>query len=87
VGGLPTGQPVAAFAADPTEHPVLFAALPNGVWASRDRSASWQPLSGAPGGITAFAVHPGRAGTVFVGTGEGRIFESRDSGASWQLRR
>ena len=87
MGGLPTGQPVTAFAADPTEPPVWFAALPDGPWASRDRGQSWQPLPGAPGDITTLAVHPGRAGTVFIGTGEGRIFESADGGASWQLRR
>lgn len=87
MGGLPAGQPVTALAADPTEHPVLFVALSDGLWASRDRGQSWQPLPGAPRDITAIAVHPGRVGTVFVGTDEGRLFESGDGGASWQARR
>jgi len=87
VGGLPAGQPVTAFAAEPTESPVLFAALSDGLWTSRDRGASWRSLPGAPDGITALALHPGRVGTVFAGTAGGRIFESADGGVSWQARR
>jgi photosystem II stability/assembly factor-like uncharacterized protein len=87
VGGLPTKQPVAAFASDPTRSPVMFAALPDGVWKSRDGATTWQRLSSAPGGVTALAVHPANPELVFAGTGDGRIFKSTDGGTSWQASR
>ena len=84
MGGLPTKQPVAAFASDPTPKPVMFAALPDGLWKSSDGGTTWQRLASAPGGITALTLQPNRYEVVFAGTAEGRIFKSTDGGKSWQ---
>jgi len=87
VGGLPTKQPVAAFASDPTAKPVMYAALPDGLWKSRDAGKTWQQLANPPGGITALAVHPATTDLVFAGTKDGRIFTTSDGGTSWQTPR
>jgi len=86
VGGLPTKQPAAAFGADPTTNPVMFAALPDGLWKSPDGGKTWQRIAAAPGDVTALAVHPEKRDLVFAGTGTGagRLFISADGGASWQ---
>ena len=89
MGGLPTKQPVAAFAADPTGNPDMFAALPDGLWKSGDGGNTWQRLADAPRGITALAVHSEGLlpGIVFAGTEDGRIFRSTDGGTSWHRTR
>jgi len=89
VGGLPTKQPAAAFAADPTANPVMFAALADGLWKSGDGGQTWQRLTSAPRGITALTVHSEGLvrEVVFAGTGDGRIFRSADGGASWEAAR
>ena len=87
MGGLPTQQPVAAFAADPTKSPVMYAALTDGLWKSGDGGQTWQRLATAPGGITALAVHPVDQDRVFAGTGQGKLFRSADGGVSWNTVR
>jgi len=87
VGGLPTKQPVAAFASDSTAKPVMVAALPDGLWKSRDGGKTWHQLSNTPGGITALAVHPTNQDVVFAGTKDGRVFMTSDGGASWPTPR
>jgi len=77
VGGLPTKFPVAAFAADPTKHPVMFAALPDGLWKSGDVGKTWQHLATAPGGVAALAMHPVDQDRVFAGTGQGLLLNER----------
>ena len=84
MGGLPTKQPVAAFASDPTSTPVMFAALPDGLWKSRDGGTTWRQLAKAPGGIAALAVHPTNSDIVFAGTRDGRVFITNDGGTSWE---
>ncbi len=84
MGGLPTKQPVAAFATDPTTNPVMFAALADGLWKSRDGGKTWQQLAKAPGGVTALAIHSTNYDIVFAGTADGRIFKSTDGGTSWE---
>lgn len=87
MGGLPTKQPVAAFAADSTKSPVMVAALKDGLWKSADEGKTWQRLATAPGGVTALAVHPVDQDRVFAGTGQGKLFRSTDGGVSWQAAR
>ena len=84
MGGLPTKQKAAAFAADPTTSPVMFVALPDGLWKSGDSGKTWQGLAQAPGGITALAIDPEKREVVFAGTRDGRLFRSSDGGTSWQ---
>lgn len=87
MGGLPTQQPVVAFAADPTKSPVMFAAMTDGLWKSGDGGTTWQRLTTAPAGVTALAVHPIDQDRVFAGTGQGTLFRSADGGVSWQAVR
>ena len=87
MGGLPTKQPVGAFATDPTRNPEMFAALADGLWKSRDGGKTWQRLANSPGGITALAVHPEKREILFAGTDDGRIFRRTDGGTSWEAPR
>jgi photosystem II stability/assembly factor-like uncharacterized protein len=55
------------------------------VAATGARGQSWKPL-GPPGGdARALAVDPSRPSRVFLGTADGHIFASEDSGAHWKL--
>ena len=49
------------------------------------QAQTWKPL-GPPGGdVRALAADPSRPGRVFLGTADGHIFGSEDSGAHWTL--
>ncbi len=49
------------------------------------RAQAWRPL-GPPGGdVRALAADPARPARVFLGTADGHIFGSEDSGAHWAL--
>ncbi len=49
------------------------------------QAQTWKPL-GPPGGdVRALAVDPSHPGRVFLGTADGHIFGSEDSGAHWTL--
>ena len=84
MGGLPTKQPAAAFAADSTKSPVMIAALKDALWKSRNEGKTWQRVATAPGGVTALAVHPIDQDRLFAGTSQGKLFRSADGGVSWQ---
>ena len=49
------------------------------------RAQTWKPL-GPPGGdVRALAVDPARPNRIFLGTADGHIFSSEDSGGRWTL--
>jgi photosystem II stability/assembly factor-like uncharacterized protein len=49
------------------------------------RAQTWKPL-GPPGGdVRSLAADPSRPGRIFLGTTDGHIFGSEDSGAHWTL--
>src|ERR1700691_1937689 len=53
--------------------------------ATASRGQVWKPL-GPPGGdVRALADDPARPARVFLGTADGHIFGSEDSGAHWTL--
>lgn len=55
------------------------------LFAGAARAQTWTPL-GPPGGdVRALAADPTHAGRVFLGTADGHIFGSEDSGAHWSL--
>lgn len=83
MGGLPTKQPVTAFAADSSTNPVMYAARPDGLWKSADAGTTWRRLTTTPG-AAALAVHPQKPDLVVAGTAEGKIVRSGDGGTSWR---
>jgi photosystem II stability/assembly factor-like uncharacterized protein len=53
--------------------------------ATAARAQTWKPL-GPPGGdVRSLATDPSRPGRIFLGTADGHIFGSEDSGAHWTL--
>ncbi len=49
------------------------------------QAQSWNPLGPTGGDVRALAVDPSRPARVFLGTADGHIFGSADSGAHWTL--
>jgi len=86
VGGLPTQKTVYAFAYNPKDPKIMYASVRNGLYLSRDEGKQWSLLGKSPRGIVAIAVHPRDSSKIFVGTGDGKIFLSKDGGNSWGLQ-
>ncbi len=64
----------------------MYASVRNGLYLSRDEGKQWSLLGKSPRGIVAIAVHPRDSSKIFVGTGDGKIFLSKDGGNSWGLQ-
>ena len=77
---LPAGQPIHALASAPSAPETLYAALPSGVWTSRDGGVVWSHL--ADGFASAVAVHP-RNPDHIVAALDGGLKQSRDGGDTW----
>jgi hypothetical protein len=86
VGGLPTQKTVYAFAYNPKDPKIMYASVRDGLYLSRDEGKQWSLLGKSPRGIVAIAVHPRDSSKIFVGTGDGKIFLSKDRGNSWGLQ-
>jgi photosystem II stability/assembly factor-like uncharacterized protein len=71
VSGRVTGIAVAG---DDEEAVYVGTAL-GGLWVTRDRGKSWEPLTDSQDSLAvgAVAVNPGRPGEIYVGTGEGNL--------------
>ena len=78
------GADIHAFAASPDDADRVYAFVENqGISASGDGGATWQPLPPtAPTALAALAAGPGQ--TLYVGTSLGDIFESADGGRNWR---
>ena len=77
---LPAGEPIHALASAPSAPETLYAALPSGVWTSRDAGVVWSRLM--PGDASAVAVHPANPDHI-VAALDGGLKQSRDGGATW----
>lgn len=77
---LPDGQAVLALVSAPSSSATLYAALPSGVWSSKDGGVVWRRVIQQP--ATALAVHPQDA-TYLAAVIGGRLHLSRDGGTSW----
>lgn len=77
---LPTGEAVLALASAASAPSTLYAALPSGVWSSRDGGVVW--AQAARGAASATAVHPADARRV-AAIIDDILHLSRDGGASW----
>lgn len=77
---LPTNEPIRALVSAPSAPETLYAALPSGVWTSRDAGVVWS-LANAHR-ATAVAVHPVDRNHVVAATPTG-LLRSRDGGQTW----
>lgn len=77
---LPEGETINALVSASSLPTRLYAALPSGIWESRDAGVVWSQRSNTR--ALAVAVHPTNADHVVAITGDG-LFESRDGGANW----
>lgn len=77
---LPAGEAIRALVSASSAPEILYAALPSGVWSSRDAGVVWSQLMS--GNATAVAVHPLRSSHVIAAIDEG-LKQSRDSGTNW----
>ncbi len=86
MGGLPTST-VNGFAVHPSNPGVMFVAMRDGIFRSVDAGLTWTPAANGPKNAAAVAVNPRRPSDVYAATMDGRIFLSRDGGATWDARR
>jgi photosystem II stability/assembly factor-like uncharacterized protein len=77
---LPAGEPIRALASAHTAAETLYAALPSGLWTSRDGGVVWSRLAEGP--ASAVAVHSADE-THVVAVLDGIPKLSRDGGATW----
>ena len=77
---LPAGEPIRALVSAPSAPATLYAALPSGVWTSRDGGVVWSRT--AEGDATALAVNPSNSDHI-VAALAGGLTQSRDGGATW----
>ena len=77
---LPEGEPIQALVSAPSAPETLYAALPSGVWTSRDAGVVWSRLIN--GRSSAIAVQPANHAHVVAET-SGALKQSVDSGATW----
>jgi len=86
VGGLPTEKTVYAFGYNPKDPRIMYVSMRDGLYLSRDAGKRWSLLAKSPKGIVAIAVQPEESSKIFVGTGNGKIFLSKNEGNSWSLQ-
>jgi photosystem II stability/assembly factor-like uncharacterized protein len=77
---LPGGEPIHALASAPSAPETVYAALPSGVWTSRDGGVVWSQL--ADRFASAVAVHPANADHI-VAALDGGLMQSHNGGATW----
>jgi photosystem II stability/assembly factor-like uncharacterized protein len=77
---LPTGDSVLSLASAPSSPMTLYAALPSGIWKSKDGGVGWTQM--AKGHGQAIAVHAS-AESHIAAILDGTLKLSRDSGATW----
>ena len=77
---LPGGEPIHALASAPSAPETVYAALPSGVWTSRDGGVVWSQL--ADRFASAVAVHPANPDHI-VAALDGGLMQSRNGGATW----
>ncbi|WP_299845397.1 exo-alpha-sialidase [uncultured Jannaschia sp.] len=77
---LPAGEPIRALTSAPSASGTLHAALPSGVWTSRDAGIVWSRT--AEGDATAVAVNPANSNHI-VAALNGGLTQSRDGGITW----
>lgn len=77
---LPADEPVVALSSARSAPETLYAALPSGIWTSRDGGVIWSHMAEGP--ASAVAVHPSDEKLV-IAVLDGTLKLSRDGGATW----
>lgn len=77
---LPEGEAVLALVSARSSPATLYAALPSGVWSSKDGGVVWARVTQQP--ATALAVHP-QDETYLAAVVDGSLHLSRNGGTSW----
>jgi photosystem II stability/assembly factor-like uncharacterized protein len=85
-----------ALAVDPRHPATVYAAIGANVLKTTNAGESWQPIAGGlpivaagrgschcQGGVTALAVDPRRAGTVYAAPTQGGIYKTTNGGQTW----
>jgi len=80
----PIGGQVTALAVAPTDHRVMYAAAPDGLFRTGDAGATWRNVGGPIATPAAVAVS-GADPNIVVAAGTNGVFRSDDAGATWQL--
>lgn len=82
--GLPTQKTVYAFAYNPKNPKMMYAALREGLFSSDDEGKRWSHLKTGPKGTVALAIDPKDPAKIFAGKAQGKVFLSIDSGRTWK---
>ena len=86
MGGLPTQKTIYTFAYDPKDPKIMYTALRDGLFLSKDGGERWAVLDKSPKEVVAIVIHPQDSSKMFVGTGDGKVFLSKDGGYNWKLQ-
>jgi photosystem II stability/assembly factor-like uncharacterized protein len=84
VGGLPANRTVNGFAANPEDPKVMFAAMRDGLFKTKDAGTSWKSVGNGLKDLAAVTVNPKKPSEVFVSWVDGTIFMSIDGGIAWK---
>ena len=87
MGGLPTRRTVNGFAVNPENPKVMLAAMRDGLFRSADAGATWKPVGKELRNMVAVAINQKRADEVYAASEDGRLYVSRDGGATWTEQR
>ncbi len=87
MGGLPANRTVNGFAIDPTNSKVMYVAMRDGLFKSKDAGASWKPLGKELKNMAAVTVNPKKPAEVYAVISDGVMFRSVDAGMRWERER
>lgn len=87
MGGLPANRTVNGFAVDPTNSKVMYVAMRDGLFKSKDAGASWKSIGKELRNMTSVAVNPKKPTDIFAAAFEGAVFKSNDGGVKWERPR
>lgn len=85
MASLPANRPVNGFAVDPGNTNVMYVAIPEGLFRSRDAGKSWESIGQGLKNLVAVALNPKRPVELYAISSDGVIFKSTDGGMRWEV--
>ena len=82
-GGLPTNRTVNGVAVDPHDPKIMYAAMRDGLFKSTNGGETWKPVGEELKNLAAVTVNPKQPDVIYTVTTDGKVFLSRDGGATW----